>query len=73
MSSVRQVDAISGIATKNDYEHSDEKKASSDDHVASSIYYEDDGIHDGLEFPTDEERRTLRRVSDKIPWSAYST
>ncbi|KAF5336761.1 hypothetical protein D9758_016383 [Tetrapyrgos nigripes] len=30
-----------------------------------------DGIHDGLEFPTDEERVTLRRVSDAIPWNAY--
>ncbi|KAJ7098210.1 POT family-domain-containing protein [Mycena crocata] len=30
-----------------------------------------DGIHDGLEFPTDEERATLRRVSDAIPWNAY--
>ncbi|KAF8066511.1 peptide transporter PTR2A [Lyophyllum atratum] len=30
-----------------------------------------DGIHDGLEFPTEEERQTLRRVADKIPWNAY--
>lgn len=61
MSSIHQVDALS------------EKKTSSDDHVASSLYYDDDGIHDGLESPTEEELRTLRRVSDKIPWSAYST
>ncbi|KAK2467309.1 hypothetical protein APHAL10511_000544 [Amanita phalloides] len=33
--------------------------------------YELDGIHDGLEFPTEEERLTLRRVPDNIPWSAY--
>jgi len=33
--------------------------------------YEPDGIHDGLEIPTDEERDTLRRVPDKIPWAAY--
>ena len=32
---------------------------------------EPDGIHDGLVFPTDEERVTLRRVSDHIPWNAY--
>ncbi|KAK0444239.1 PTR2-domain-containing protein [Desarmillaria tabescens] len=30
-----------------------------------------DGIHDDLEFPTEEEINTLRRVSDTIPWSAY--
>ncbi|KAJ7500067.1 POT family-domain-containing protein [Mycena latifolia] len=30
-----------------------------------------DGVHDGLEFPTDEERATLRRVSDTLPWNAY--
>ncbi|KAF7301619.1 hypothetical protein MIND_00727400 [Mycena indigotica] len=30
-----------------------------------------DGVHDGLEFPTDEERATLRRVSDSLPWNVY--
>ena len=30
-----------------------------------------DGIHDGLIFPTEDERLTLRRVPDSIPWSAY--
>ena len=33
--------------------------------------HELDGIHDDLEFPTDEERATLRRVADTIPWNAY--
>ncbi|KIM46804.1 hypothetical protein M413DRAFT_263342 [Hebeloma cylindrosporum] len=33
--------------------------------------HELDGIHDGLEFPTEEERATLRRVPDSIPWNAY--
>jgi len=31
----------------------------------------DDLIHHGLEFPTDQERETLRRVADAIPWNAY--
>ena len=35
------------------------------------LEYEVDGIHDGLVFPTEEERATLRRVPDSIPWSAY--
>jgi POT family proton-dependent oligopeptide transporter len=30
-----------------------------------------DGIHDGLEFPTEEEKLILRRVADKMPWNAY--
>lgn len=30
-----------------------------------------DPDHEGLEFPTDEEKATLRRVSDTIPWNAY--
>jgi len=33
--------------------------------------FESDGIHDGLTFPTEEERLTLRRVPDNIPWPAY--
>ena len=33
--------------------------------------HELDGIHDGLVFPTEEERATLRRIPDIIPWSAY--
>ena len=39
--------------------------------ISSESTSELDGIHDGLEFPTDEERATLRRVSDTLPWSAY--
>lgn len=32
---------------------------------------EDDDAHAGLEFPTDEERATLRRVADSLPWNSY--
>lgn len=39
--------------------------------VVSATDHELDGIHDGLIFPTEEEKQTLRRVSDNIPWSAY--
>lgn len=28
--------------------------------------------HDGREYPTEEEERTLRRVSDQVPWTAYT-
>ncbi|KAF6760668.1 POT family-domain-containing protein [Ephemerocybe angulata] len=34
----------------------------------SDVY---DPDHEGLEFPTEEEKATLRRVSDSIPWNAY--
>jgi len=30
-----------------------------------------DGIHDGLNFPTDEEKESLRRVPDSIPSNVY--
>jgi len=30
-----------------------------------------DEVHAGLEFPTEEERKTLRRISDTLPWAAY--
>ncbi|KAJ7076586.1 peptide transporter PTR2A [Mycena belliarum] len=33
--------------------------------------HDTDGIHDGLVRPTEEERLTLRRVADTIPWNAY--
>ncbi|CAL1710845.1 unnamed protein product [Somion occarium] len=48
------------------------KDSGSDDHVVSSAGdHELDGIHDGLEFPTEEDKLTLRRVADTIPWNAY--
>lgn len=37
-----------------------------------SVDGDDDSAHEGLEFPTEEELATLRRVSDAIPWAAYS-
>ena len=33
--------------------------------------HELDGIHDGLELPTEEEKATLRRVPDSLPLRAY--
>ncbi|ESK92850.1 oligopeptide transporter [Moniliophthora roreri MCA 2997] len=33
--------------------------------------HELDGIHSGLVFPTEEEKATLRRISDKVPWTAF--
>lgn len=50
----------------------EKKLGASHDHIVSEAASHDlDGIHDGLEFPTDEERETLRRVPDYIPWNAY--
>jgi proton-dependent oligopeptide transporter, POT family len=50
----------------------EKKLGTSHDHIVSEAASQElDGIHDGLEFPTDEERETLRRVSDHIPWNAY--
>lgn len=50
----------------------EKKLGHSHDHIVSeAASHELDGIHDGLEFPTDEERDTLRRVADTVPWNAY--
>lgn len=32
-----------------------------------------DGIHDGLTLATEEDKETLRRVPDAVPWSSYRT
>lgn len=50
------------------YDMSVNRKGSSEDDHSVSAH---DGIHDGLVFPTEEERGTLRRVSDTVPWNAY--
>lgn len=64
-------DALAGLAEAKRVEYVQEKSISlHDDKIASSIEDEID-IHDGLEYPTEEERHTLRRVSDTIPWNAY--
>jgi POT family proton-dependent oligopeptide transporter len=62
-------------AKRDEFEH---EKARGSQEIASSTEddkldedLKHDGVHDGLEFPTDEERETLRRVADKIPWNAY--
>lgn len=52
-----------------------EKKAAAEtdaDSLSGMSQHAPDGIHDGLTFPTAEERTTLRRVADTIPWNAYS-
>ncbi|KAF8882515.1 peptide transporter PTR2A [Gymnopilus junonius] len=49
----------------------DIKKSDSLSEKHSDIDHEFDEVHDGLEFPTDEERATLRRVPDSLPWNAY--
>jgi hypothetical protein len=58
--------AAASEVQKHDADYPSEKSG----HESESVH-ELDGIHDGLVFPTDEERATLRRVSDDIPWNAY--
>lgn len=72
MPGMAQDDTVAGLAeAKKDEYAIEHKHATSDsDHIDSSMY-EPDGIHDGLEFPTEVEINTLRRVSDAIPWAAY--
>lgn len=46
-----------------------EKNSHGSEHDEDLVYT--DPIHVGLRVPTEEEKRTLRRVSDALPWSAY--
>ncbi|KAG6865299.1 hypothetical protein C0991_003684 [Blastosporella zonata] len=61
--------AGSFISDKKSEQTADEKHGL-DDQLQGSLVYSD-GIHDGLVCPTEEEKATLRRVSDTIPWNAY--
>ena len=63
-------DIIAGLAEAKRDEYELEKKGIISP-TSSAHEHELDGIHDGLEFPTEEEKATLRRVSDTIPWAAY--
>lgn len=62
-------DIIAGLAEAKRDEYELEKKGVSPPSSAHS--HELDGVHDGLEFPTEEEKKTLRRVADSLPWAAY--
>lgn len=66
---------LAGYAEADHDQYILEKKfGASHDHVVSDTASQElDGIHDGLEFPNDDERETLRRVPDAIPWNAYRT
>ncbi|KAI0746828.1 oligopeptide transporter [Daedaleopsis nitida] len=65
-------DIVAGMAEAERNEVELEKKgASIRDEDSQEQELELDGIHDGLVYPTDEEKFTLRRVSDKLPISAY--
>ncbi len=55
---------VAGIAEA-EKDHYDLKKG---DDVSST---DENSPFDGVEYPTEEEIATLRRVSDTIPWTAY--
>lgn len=64
-------DIPAGLAEAKRNEYVYEKKvgsSSSEDGISVEAH---DGIHDGLIFPTEEEREKLRRVPDNVPWNAY--
>ncbi|KAF8870038.1 peptide transporter PTR2A [Infundibulicybe gibba] len=65
---------VAGEAEKHNIQPDIEKKRSFVEDASPGgrdTEHELDGIHDGLEFPTEHERETLRRVPDSIPWNAY--
>ena len=62
-------DILAGLAEAQRVSLELEKKGLASPH--SDEEHELDGVHDDLEFPTEEEKQTLRRVSDTLPLSAY--
>ncbi|KAF7369698.1 putative peptide transporter ptr2 [Mycena venus] len=72
MAGLQPVDVDAFAAQSEVLKHNEKTfKASDEKSFTDSAVEADDGIHDGLVFPTDEERQTLRRVSDTVPWNAY--
>jgi proton-dependent oligopeptide transporter, POT family len=55
-----------GIVQTQQYDRNSENEAEKQSYTISSP-----GFHDDLESPTEDERRTLRRVADSIPWNTY--
>jgi POT family proton-dependent oligopeptide transporter len=66
-----QTDADALVAQSEVLKHQHEKPIGDSKSFIESSEEADDGIHDGLVFPTEEEKATLRRVSDTLPWNAY--
>jgi POT family proton-dependent oligopeptide transporter len=65
-------DVLAGLSHANRDEADFENKSSRvTDTDTSSVNNLNDGIHDGLVFPTNEDKATLRRVPDSIPYQAY--
>lgn len=71
MTSVQEDNSIAPISEDKHVEAEKQGALGLGGSSASDLEHELDGIHDGLEFPTEEEKRTLRRVADSIPWAAY--
>ncbi len=64
------IDILAGLSEAQRDELELEKKGLASPHTSGEEHAVD-GVHDGLEFPTQEEKQTLRRVSDTLPISAY--
>lgn len=68
--SVRDETLVSDPAPAYNEKH-DQNYAGVKDNSASSLDHHDQ-YDDGLETPTEEELKTLRRVVGKVPWVAYT-
>jgi POT family proton-dependent oligopeptide transporter len=64
-------DILAGLAEANRDEADFENKHRRGDGDGDSINDLNDGVHDGLVFPSEEDKVTLRRVPDTIPYQAY--
>lgn len=75
MAGLQPVDDIAATHNVLQHEYDIKKEHPELEDPSLGSYEEDDdddeGVHAGLVFPTEEERITLRRVSDKLPYAAY--
>lgn len=61
---------LAALSEATKLEKTSSRDASSNEVEQARITKQDDH-HAGDEFPTDDELKTLRRITDTIPWNAY--
>jgi hypothetical protein len=64
-------DSATATAILTDSKHNEVKVLDEKEHISPSVSNSLEDDEPDLEFPTEEERETLRRVADTVPWNAY--
>jgi POT family proton-dependent oligopeptide transporter len=71
MAGTTDKDILAGLAEATRDEADFENRHRRGDADGDSVNDLNDGVHDGLVFPSEEDKVTLRRVPDSIPYQAY--